>query len=148
MNKRRAALIVCGLFALGAVLGGCGSGNHARDAGDAPTELFGTWRLVKITGGITGQGFPVPSPSPLLTFEQSGNVTQNGGGVPSVHKAYHVTRRKTLLNAEVVVPVVEYSDGTTPQIIEQVDDQNLVLADEANDGTGQIYVRETQSGDI
>lgn len=141
MNKMIWAVFACGLLALGAMAGGgCGTGHHQSGAGDAPTQLFGTWRLVKITGGFTGQGVPIPSQPQTLTFEQNGTVTQSGGGLATVQKTYHVVRRKTLLSSN-IVPVVEYGDGSLSQIIEQVDAQNLALVDEANDGFGYRYIR-------
>ena len=141
----------------GALAGGCGGGTNNGvtttptpspspaasptpnptpiPAVDAPAELFGTWQLVSITGGITGQGRTSPAPMPL-TFNQDGTVTPFGGG----RTTFRVVRRTTFLRAGTVA-IVEYGNGSLSQILDQVDAQNLVLADEANDGFTYSYVR-------
>ena len=145
-------LAVCAVLTMGgALLTGCGSGPGKgtvitqSPTRDAPAELFGTWRLTSRSGGFTGGTFPAGSDPEVLTFDRNGTVFRSGGGQSPAQKTYRVTRRTTFLHTGTVL-VLEYDNGSSPQIIEQADAQNLVLADEANDGFGSEYVRVSSGG--
>ncbi|MES2461744.1 MAG: hypothetical protein V4671_14260, partial [Armatimonadota bacterium] len=72
MNQTaRRDFLICGLLIAAALIGGCGGGA----ATTASSDLMGTWRLAKITGGFSGGGFPLDTATETLTFEQNGTGT-------------------------------------------------------------------------
>ena len=144
--------VACAVVLLlgGLMSGGCGSGHTSTSGGstsssatrDAPAELFGTWRLVSTSGGITGQGYPVTPDTEAITFSQDGTVLQIINKLGTKQSTYQVTRRKTIFG-DAILPVITYTPTALNDVILQVDAQHLAVGEEANDGYNREYERIT-----
>lgn len=138
---------ICSLMVTGAMLSGCGGGGTTKTDSvtrDAPTELYGQWRLVRTSGGIFGGGYPVTPETETLTFNQDGVFFRTVNG-ESIRGTYQVTRRQTPFG-EGAMPVITYSNTTLTDVISQVGDQPLVLNEEAADGYMREYERVIMTG--
>ncbi|MBC7807219.1 MAG: hypothetical protein H7145_13850 [Akkermansiaceae bacterium] len=127
------------LVALGGVPSGCGGSNGSNATDGNTTRLVASWRLVKTSGGLDGNGYAVPPGGETRTFFQNGTFTRMVSG-QTTSGTYQVTRRKTFLN-EGELPVVTYSTIALPDIIFQLDSQHLVITEEATDGFRREYER-------
>ncbi len=109
------------------------------DVRDAPAQLFGQWRLVSVSGGIVGNGYPFTPGTDFVTFNQNATFSRVERG-QATQGTYSVTSRSTIFS-ESKSPVVTYSTTTQPEIVTQISDTELVLSDESTDGYLRRYER-------
>lgn len=140
------ARVLCALLALGALvplgstLGGCGGGSSTTNT-PSTTRLIASWRLVRTSGGLTGNGYPVTPDGETLTFKSNGTFTRRASG-QTTSGTYQVTQRKTFLS-DAELPVISYSTVALPDVISELDSQRLVTSEEAADGFNREYERVT-----
>ena len=144
MRTIKLAGVLCSFLALGSVLsvlGGCGSGSGTATGGDSATatRLVASWHLVSVSGGFSGNGYPVTSDMETLTFNQNGTFTRTISG-QTTSGTFQVTDRKTSLSND-KLPVITYSTTTSAEVVAELDTQHLVISDDTIDSFVREYDR-------
>ena len=143
------AIALWGLITLAGLGAGCGGGHSAATTTpatrNAPTALFGTWRLASVSGGLSGRGYPLSANKAdreVLTFDANGTVTRTQTGQATNQQSYRVTIRQTIGTSP--LPVIIYSLSSTNQVIYSVDAKTLMLYDDGvSEGFSFTYERDT-----
>ena len=145
MHKAKfwAVCVLVGVVATNA-LSGCGGGGNSRTGpttGNANINLseaesvYGSWRLVQVSGGFTGQGYPVTAET-ILTFGRNERALEKTSSKVILDAPFRITRTTTQFGDK--KPVIDFGDANSsaplPRVLHSVDSNTLQLGDEAADG--------------
>lgn len=86
---------ITGVVAL--VLAGCGGGEKSADA--PPSDLYGTWKLTRIRGGVGGVDM-APDYQETILFRTNGTASIQRNDAPPVDGAFQSKRQVTDLQSQ------------------------------------------------
>ena len=136
MTTRALLALAMVASALTSLLSGCAS----EDTPDAKMSIVGTWRLVQMSGGISGaESIPLPSTNMTIEFTEDGEVRWYENNVLTHSASYNTGVEKTIFSSD-PLPVINLSDGWG-YVYSFPDDNTLLLGENACDGLGYGYQR-------
>jgi hypothetical protein len=104
------------------IVAGCGSGSTAQEASD----LFGTWRLTRATGGISGGE---RRETLTLTIGRDGTAVFQSDTQGTRTRRFQVGRGNGCLG-EAIVPILDFNEGDkVDQAVVEATKTRLALAD-------------------
>jgi hypothetical protein len=120
---------------LAGVIAGCGAGGTTQGS----SELFGTWRLTRATGGIFGGE---RREALTLTIRRDGTAVFASDTQGTRARRFLVARGNGCLG-DAVLPILDYDEGEkADQAVVEVTETRLVLADACvSDGFTEEYER-------
>jgi len=125
----------------GVILISCGQSNINNE--ESPSQIYGEWILVNVSGGITGEirDIDTETNKNILVFTKDNTVSysHNDSLISSIK--FHIEKRKSIFSVDDMDFIV-YRNKKPPEVIFKLSKDTLGIADNNYDGFSNIYTRE------
>ncbi|HEX2962109.1 MAG: hypothetical protein HF300_09095 [Ignavibacteria bacterium] len=110
---------------------------------DEEKLLYGSWVLVRISGGFSGTTTDVsPEEGSKVVFTEAGSVHYYSKGALERSTTFVVKKGKSIYSTE-EKSIIHFADRPElPMVIMKADKDTLILADNAYDGFSFTYMKE------
>ena len=123
----------------GVILIGCSQSNINNDS---PSQIYGEWILVNISGGIKGDIKDIDTETDrhilVLTEDNTISYSQNNSLISS--GKFRIEKRKSIYS-EKPMDFIVYANKKPPEVIVKFSGDTLGIADNNYDGFTNIYIR-------
>jgi hypothetical protein len=125
---------------IGAILIGCGQSKINNE--ESPSQIYGEWILVNVSGGITGDIRDIDTETDkhilIITKDSTISYSHNNSLVSS--SKFRIEKRKSIYSPDEMDFIV-YGNKKPPEVISKFSGDTLGIADNHYDGFTNIYIR-------
>jgi hypothetical protein len=109
---------------------------------DSPSQIYGEWILVNVSGGITGEIRDIDTETDrhilVLSEDNTISYSQNNSLISS--GKFRIEKRKSIYSDKPMDFII-YADKKPPEVIIKFSGDTLGIADNNYDGFTNIYIR-------
>ena len=147
--------IVYIIFTVFITLSSCQSTKVTSENNSNPTDntektqnnvLIGRWKLVKLSGGITGREQLPPSDRVTVIEFTPSNMITIINGKETNRVTYTITKGKSIYTTE-LVPMIYINENTSMGKSFQFEENTLRINEEFNDGFSYTYIKIDKNDD-
>jgi len=121
------------------ILISCGQSNINNDS---PSQIYGEWILVNVSGGFAGEIRDVDTETDKhvleITEDNILNYSYNDSLISS--SKFHIEKRKSIYSVDDMDFMI-YENKKPPEVIFKLSNDTLGIADNYHDGFSNIYIR-------